>query len=95
MLKASGSQNSTNGGFHNHYHTIELHLKKRQAQEMVRLAAKHKDDPWRQDFDRWMEGDKPVNRKTSILQLLFTRFRDLSSKLEFDQIEMNLRIAKN
>ena len=61
---------------------------------MVRLAAKHEDDPLREDFDRWMEGDKPLGRKTSILHLLFTRFRELSVKLEFDQIEKEFKYSK-
>ena len=77
MFKASGSLNSTSTDtleVLTNTTPIDLHLKMRQAKEMVRLAAKHEDDPLREDFDRWMEGDKPVGRKTSILHLLFTRF---------------------
>ena len=97
MLKASGSLNSTSTDtleVLTNTTPIDLHLKMRQAQEMVRLAAKHEDDPLREDFDRWMEGDKPVGRKTSILHLLFTRFRELSGKLEFDQIEKEFKYSK-
>ena len=61
---------------------------------MVRLAAKHEDDSLRQDFDRWMKGDMSVGRKTSILHLLFAIFRELSGKLEFDQIEKEFKYSK-
>ena len=67
MLKASGSLNSTSTDtleVLTNTTPIDLHLKMRQAQEMVRLASKHEDDPLREDFDRWMEGDKQVGRKT-------------------------------
>ena len=96
-LKASGSLNSTSTDtleVLTNTTPIDLHLKMRQAQEMVRLAAKHEDDPLREYFDRWMEGDKPVGRKTSILHLLLTRFRELSGKLEFDQKEKEFKYSK-
>ena len=55
MGKASGSLNNTSTDkleVETNTTPIDLHLKMREAQEMVMLAAKHEDDPLREAFDR-------------------------------------------
>ena len=76
MIKASGCLNSastealealTNS------QPIDLQLKLRQAQEVVRIGAKHPDDLLRAEFEAWAENDKIVGRKPSIFHLLMSR----------------------
>ena len=55
MGKTSGSLNNTNTDkleVETNTAPIDLHLKMREAQEVVMLAAKHEDDPFREAFDR-------------------------------------------
>lgn len=80
MLKASGCLNSTSTEtleILTNTSPIDLQLKLRQAQEVVRISAKHDDDPLREDFDTWIAGDKVVGRKPTIFHLLMTRFNEL------------------
>ena len=51
---------------------------------MVKIAAKHE----------WIEGDKPVGRNTLIFHPLFTRFRELSGKMDFYQLEKEYKYSK-
>ena len=49
---------------------FDLHLKLRQAQEVVRISAKHEDDPLRHDFSRWVSGERLRGCKPTTFQLL-------------------------
>lgn len=72
-IKASGCVNSTSTEaleILTNTTPIDLQLKLRQAQEVVRIAAKHENDPLRDDFDAWVGGDQPVGRKPAIFSLL-------------------------
>ena len=60
MIKASGCVNSTSTEaleILTNTIPIDLQLKLRQAQEVVRIAATHEDDPLRDDFDTWVAGE--------------------------------------
>ena len=66
---------------------IDLHLKLRQTQEVVRIAAKHDDDPLRTDFNDWTNSDRVHGSKPTIFQLLMCRFKEMKGSVEFDKIE--------
>ena len=96
MIKASGCVNSTSTEaleILTNTIPIDLQLKLRQAQEVVRIAAKHEDDPLREDFDTWVAGDKPVGRKPAIFQLLMCRLREMGGKVGFDNIEKEFKYS--
>ena len=96
MLKASGCLRNTST------HTLEiltntppldLHIKLRQAQEMVRICAKH-EDPLKEDFDRWLAGEKVVGRKPVLFHLLMSRFREMCGKMEAENIEKEFKYTE-
>ena len=37
---------------------LDLHIKLRQAQEMVRICAKYEENPLKEDFDRWLASEQ-------------------------------------
>ena len=45
---------------------IDLQLKLRQAQEVIRISAKYDIDPLKEEFNRWYAGDIVVGRKFCI-----------------------------
>ena len=73
---------------------IDLQLKLRQAQEVIRIAAKHEDDLLREDFEKWVRQDKIVGRKPTILHLLMTRFQEIKGSVDFERIEKEFRYTK-
>ena len=75
-------------------HSLDLQIKLRQAREMVRICAKNEEDPLRQDFDRWLAGEKVVVRKPVIMHLLMSRFREMCGKLEADNTEKEFKYTK-
>ena len=66
---------------------MDLHLKLRQAQEVVRIAAKHSDDLLNEEFETWMAGSNSNGRKPVLFHLLMSRFREMKGSVEFDRIE--------
>ncbi|MEW8546767.1 MAG: reverse transcriptase domain-containing protein [Candidatus Thiodiazotropha sp.] len=97
MIKASGCLNSTSTEaleVLTNTPPIDLQLKLRQAQEMVRIGAKYESDPLREDFDVWVAGQTPAGRKPAIFPLLMSRFREMSGKVEFDNIEKEFVYTK-
>ena len=48
---------------------IDLHLKMRQVQEVVRISAKYDDEPIREEFNDWIGGGNAVGRKPTIFHL--------------------------
>ena len=97
MIKASGCLNSTSTEtleVLTNTEPIDLQLKLRQAQEVVRIAAKHDDDPLREEFDKWVGQDMIVGRKPTIFHLLMTRFREMKGSVEFDSIEREFKYTK-
>ena len=94
MIKAPGCLGSTSTD------TLEiltntppkgLHLKMRQAQEVVIISAKHEDDPIREGFNTWIGGGNTVGRKPKIFHL----FREMSSRLQFDSVEKDFKYSKD
>ena len=71
---------------------MDLHLKLRQAQEVVRIAAKHSDDPLKEEFETWMVGNNNNGRKPVLFHLLMSRFRTMKGSMEFDRIEKQQRM---
>ena len=69
-------------------------MKLRQAQEVIRIAAKHEEDPLREDFEEWVRQSKIVGRKPTILHLLMTRFRKMKGFFDFERIEKEFRSTK-
>ena len=79
MLKSSGCRNSTTTDaleILTNTPTVDLHLKLWQAQEMVRLCAKHDEDPLRTDFNTWLRYTHQSGRKPTLFQLLMSQFRE-------------------
>ena len=74
---------------------IDLHLKMRQAQEVVRISAKYDDEPIREEFNDWIGGGNAVGRKPTIFHMLMCRFREISGRLEFDSIEKDFKYSKD
>ena len=62
---------------------------------MVRIAAKHNDDPLKEEFEDWMESNNTIGRKPTIFQLLMSRFREMKGSVEFDKIEKELRYSRD
>ena len=60
----------------------------------MRIAAKHDDDPLREEFDKWVGQDRIVGRKPTIFHLLTTRFREMKGSVEFDSIEREFKYTK-
>ena len=63
MLKATGCVSSTSLEtleILTNTLLIDLHLKLRLAQEAVRIAAKHNDDPLKEEFEDWMERNNTI-----------------------------------
>ena len=97
MIKASGCLNSTRTealGILTNTEPTDLQLKLRQAQEVVRIAAKHEDDPLKEDFEEWVRHDRIVGKKPTVFHLLMTRFQEIKGSVEFDRIEKEFRYTK-
>ena len=82
MGKASGCLSSTTGPVVStdtlevltNATQIDLHLKMRQAQEVVRISAKYDDEPIREELNDWIGGGNAVGRKPTIFHMLMCRF---------------------
>ena len=59
----------------------------RQAQEMVRIATKHEDDPLKTDFNTWLGRTNLGRRKPTLLYLLMNRSREMAGMNETDSTE--------
>lgn len=97
MLKASGCLNSTSTDaleVLTNTIPIDLHIKMRQAQEVVRIGAKHSEDPLKKDFLEWTASSCTSIRKPSTFQLLMCRFKEMKGKAEFDKIEQDFTYTK-
>ena len=73
MLKASGCLSSTSTDALEvlaNTIPIDIHLKLRQTQEVVRIAAKHNDCPLRTDFNDSTNSDRVHGSKPTIFQFL-------------------------
>ena len=100
MIKASGCLGSTSTDTleiltNSPPIIIDLHLKMRQAQEVVRISAKHEDDPIREVFNTWIRGGNTVGRTQTIFHLLMCRFRKMSGRLQFDSVEKDFKYSKD
>ena len=73
----------------------DLHLKLRQAQEVVRIAAKHNNDPLKEEFEEWMENGITIGRKPVLFHLLMSRFREMKGSVEFDRIEKEFKYSRD
>ena len=97
LIKTSGYLNSTSTEaleVLKYSQPINLQLKLRQAQEVVRIGAKHPDDPLRAEFEAWAEKDRIVGRKRSIFHLLMSIFREMKRLVGFDKIEKNFKYSR-
>ena len=97
MLKASCCINSTStDALEVLSNTIpmDLHLKMRQAQEVVRISAKHEEDPLKKDFQEWAANSHSYGRKPTVLQMLMCRFKQMKGNTDFDNIEKELRYTR-
>ena len=74
---------------------IDLHLKLRQAQEVVRKAAKHNNDPLKEEFEEWIESSITIGRKSVLFHLLMSRFREFKGYVEFDRIEKKYKYSRD
>ena len=73
MLKASGCMNSTSTDaleVLTNTVPIDLHFKMRQAQEVVRISAKHDEDPLKKEFQEWAASSQSFGKKPTVFQML-------------------------
>ena len=97
MLKASGCLNSTSTEaleILTNTVPIDLQLKLRQAQEVIRINAKYDIDPLKEEFNRWCAGDIVVGRNPTVFHLLMSRFREMKGTVELDNVEKEFRYTK-
>ena len=97
MLKASGCINSTSTDaleVLTNTIPIDLHLKMRQAQEVVRISAKHEEDPLKKDFQEWAANSHSYGRKPTVFQMLMCRFKEMKGNTDFDNIEKEFRYTR-
>ncbi|XP_045179807.2 uncharacterized protein LOC123539306 [Mercenaria mercenaria] len=97
MLKASGCLRSTSTDtleILTNCTPFDLHIKLRQAQEVIRIAAKHNTDPLKSDFDKWMTDAKQFRGKPTSFQLLLARFNEVRDNIEIDSIEKEFEYNK-
>ena len=98
MIKSSGCLGSTSTDtleILTHTPPIDLLLKLRQAQEVVRISARHEDDPIREGFNTWIGGGNTIGRKPTIFCLLMCRFREMSGRLQVDSVEKDFKYSKD
>ena len=71
-----------------------------QAQEMVKICAKHYTHllkagyPFKNIFNAWLGNTNIYERKASLVQLLMSRFKEMSCKIEVDSIEKVFHFTK-
>ena len=90
MLKASGCLNSTSSEaleILTNTVPIDLQLKLRQVQEVIRISAKYDIDPLKEEFNRWYAGDIVVGRNPTVFHLLMSRFREMMGTVDLDNVE--------
>ena len=72
MLKPSGCLNSTSTDaleVLTNTVPIDFHLKMRQAQDVVRIIAKHDEDPLKKEFQNLAADSQAFGRKPTVFQL--------------------------
>ena len=99
QLKVSGCLNNTSTDTFtldilNNTPKLVLQLRLRQAQEAVKISAKHNDYPLRDDSGTWMGEDKRVGQKPNIIHLLTGRFRERSGKPKYENVGKEFRYYK-
>ena len=97
MLKASGCINSTSTDAQEvltNTILIDLHLKMRQAQEVVWISTKHREDPLKKDFQEWAANSHSYGRKPTVFQMLMCRFKEMKGNTDFDNIEKEFRYTR-
>lgn len=90
MLKATGCMPSTSTDtleVLSNTVPIGIHLKLRQAQELVRIAQKTENDPLKDDFDTWTVKRIPASHKPSAFSILMSRFIEYKGDFELENIE--------
>ena len=73
---------------------IDLHLKMRQAQEVVRISAKYEEDPLKKDFQEWAANSHSYGRKPTVFQMLMCRFEEMKGNTDFDNIAKEFRYTR-
>ena len=67
----------------------------RQAQEVVRISAKHDEDPLKKEFQEWAADRQAFWRKPTVFQLLMCRFKEMKGpNTDFDSIEKEFKYTK-
>ena len=98
MLKASGCVSSTSTEtmeILTNTIPINIHLKLRQAEEMVRIAAKREEkDALKQDFNRWLANPKQYSNKPTLYSILMSRFTEHKVNVQFECIEKEFEYKK-
>ena len=61
---------------------------------MVRIAAKHSDDPLKEEFETWMADNNTNGRKPVLFHLLMSRFREMKESVEFDRIKKRISVQQ-
>ncbi|XP_052783101.1 uncharacterized protein LOC128219333 [Mya arenaria] len=90
MLKASGCLPSTSTEsleLLTNTLPMNIHIKLRQAEELVRIVAKRDEDPLKADFNKWMSNRSSFRGKPTTFALLMCRYTELKDKIKLENIE--------
>ena len=66
---------------------IDLHLRLRQAQELVRIVAKEDRDALKEDWNVWRTSEGMYMARPNLFRMLLTRFNELRGDLELSRVE--------
>ena len=61
---------------------------------MVRIAAKHRDDPLKEECEKRMAVSNNNVRKPALFYLLMSRFREMKGSVEFHRIEKEFQYSR-
>ena len=73
---------------------MDLQLKLRQAQEVIRISARYDWSIERREFNRWCAGDIVKGRNPTVFHLLMSRFREMKGTVDLDNVEKESKYTK-
>ena len=70
---------------------IQLHLKSRHAEELVRIVSKVDDNLLKKEFMSWLSN--PGSRRTCIFKSLLAHYNEIAREIDFEQIETDYKFT--
>ncbi|XP_045162028.2 uncharacterized protein LOC123526843 [Mercenaria mercenaria] len=97
MLKATGCVSTTSTDtleILTNCTPMELHMKLRQCQELVRIAEKRETDPLKKEFNTWMSECQNSKGRPKTFQLMISRFNEVREDIKLENIEQEFQYSK-